>query len=413
MRRRYIPPMHRLTPAALVAGFVSLVAAPAQAWDAHGHRLVTVLALDALPLADKPARAADGAQASPPAVSVPLWMTTPAFRDACLYQAAEPDRVRAQPTPSLVHVNGPDHFLDVDMLPRWGMTLETMPTLRHRFIKELSLARVKFPERFKDYDEKKDAANEYEWPGLGAQAVMESYGELQAAFRTLKIIEIVGAQGRDAQIAVAQGNVAYHIGSLSHFVGDFAQPLHTTIHHHGWVKDPMLPEGTPWNPNDYTTDYGFHSYIDGTILIHHQLTYESMMKETGGAPVPLRKINDMDPWGDVLEHIKRSHAQVEPLYRMHKDDSLRGPAGKALIEERLRDGASMLASMIVGAWTSSDPTKRDIDFFSSGTPAADQPSLPQMKERQIPARTATEQAERQAARDAERRARDAAPKPGP
>lgn len=411
--------MHRLTTAAAVAGCLSLAAPSALAWDAHGHRLITYLALDALPLADKPARGAapaggEGAAAAP-GLSVPLWMTTPAFRDACAYQAAEPDRIRAQPTPSLVHVNGPDHYLDVDMLARWGMTLESMPTLRHRFIKELSLARQKFPERFADYDEKKDAANEHEWPGLAAQAVMESYGHLQASFRTLKIIEIVGAEGRDAQIQVAQSNVAYHIGRLSHFVGDLAQPLHTTIHHHGWVKDPMLPEGTPWNPNDYTTDYGFHSYIDGTILIHHQLTVESMMKEIGGAPVPLHKINDMDPWADVLEHIRRSFRQVEPLYQMQKDDSLRAAEGKVFIQERLRDGASMLGAMILGAWTSSDPTKRDIGFFESGTPTADKPSLPAMKEREIPARTATEQAEREAARAAAREAakRDAAPTPKP
>jgi hypothetical protein len=405
--------MHRPFSALIAAGLIAFLVAPAQAWDAHGHRLITYLALDALPFADKPARPPRGepGDAAPPApaaqVSMPLWLTSPAVRDACAYQAAEPDRIRAQPTPSLVHINGPDHYLDVDMLPRWGMTLETMPTLRHRFIKELTLARPKFTQNFTDYDEKKDAANENEWPGLAAQAVMESYGHLQASFRTLKIIEIVGAEGRDAQIEIAQANAVYHIGRLSHFVGDLAQPLHTTIHHHGWVRDPLKfpdPNTDPklWNPNDYTPDYAFHAYIDGGILVHHQLTVESLMKEANppGTPVTLRKINDMDPWQDVLEHIKRSYKQVEPLYQMHKDDSLRGPQGKALIEERLRDGASMLGAMITAAWTSSDPTKRDIDYFRSGTPPQGQPSIPETRDRQIPARTAAEFEERKAARDA-------------
>lgn len=383
----------------------------ARAWDAHGHRVITYLALDGLPFTDKPARGADGQDAPPAGPSLPLWMTAPAFRDACAYQSAEPDRIRAQPTPSLVHVNGPDHYLDLDMLPRWGMTAETMPTLRHRFVKELSLARAKFPERFRDYDETKDAANEHEWPGMGAQAMMESYGHLQASFRTLKIIELVGAEGRDAQIAQGQQNVIYHIGRLSHFVGDHAQPLHTTIHHHGWVRDVMRfpdPEtdAKVWNPNDYTTDEGFHSYIDGTILIHHAITYESLM--AGQEAVKRRTINDTDPWKDVLQHIQTSHAQVERLYRMHKDDSLRGAEGKAFIEERLRDGADMLRALIVAAWTSSDPIKRDINYFISGTPPAGTPSLPEMGNRRVPARSGTEAERRKAERDA---ARDKPPPP--
>jgi hypothetical protein len=41
---------------------------------------------------------------------------------------------------------------------------------------------------------------------------------------------------------------------MGHLIGDASQPLHTTIHHHGWVGD---------NPHNYTTSRGFHSWIDG------------------------------------------------------------------------------------------------------------------------------------------------------
>lgn len=391
--------MPRTLSAALSASLLALAAAPAFAWDAHGHRVITYLALDGLPFADKPAK---GDAAPAPIVTVPLWLSSPEIKDAVAYQCAEPDRIRAQPTPSLVHVNGPDHYLDLDMLPRWGMTIDTMPTLRHRFIKELTLARPKFPQNFTDYDPAKDAANENEWPGLGAQAVMEAYAGLQASFRTLKIIEIAGAEGRDLQIAQGRQNAVFYMGRLSHFVGDLAQPLHTTIHHHGWVRDVATfpdPATLPstWNPNDYTTEYAFHAYIDGTILIHHQLTVESLTPTQKHE----RTVNDMDPWGDVLAHIKRSFAQVEPLYRMHKDDTLRGPEGKAFISERLHDGADMLRALIVAAWTSSDPVKRDLDYFTSGTPAAGKPSLPEMNTRRIPARTGTEA--EQARKEAEER----------
>ncbi|MFM9956617.1 MAG: hypothetical protein ACKVZJ_00960 [Phycisphaerales bacterium] len=406
--------MHRPTRhavVALIAGTCLVALTPsAQAWDAHGHRVITYLALDALPFTDKPAPpvapppappVAPGGAATPAAPPnlrtspLPLWMTAPSFRDACAYQSAEPDRIRAQPTPSLVHLNGPDHYFDLDMLARWGMKVEDMPTLRHRFIKELSLARLTFPQNFTDYDEKKDAANEHEWPGLGPQAMMETYGHLQASFRTLKIIEFLGGEGRDLQIAQAQQNIIYHIGRLSHFVGDHAQPLHTTIHHHGWVRDVVkFPDPAPaanvWNPKDYTTDYGFHSYIDGTILIHHKITYESLTQQTDGTPVTPHAVKDTDPWKDILEHINRSYKEVEPLYQMHKDDTLRSAPGKQLIESRLRDGAKMLAALITAAWTSSDPIKRDTNYYINGTPPEGKPSLPEMGNRQIPARTATE-----------------------
>lgn len=358
-----------------VAAVVLMICSPsAPGWDAHGHRVITLLALDGLPVGDKPA---PGAAVRP---TMPLWLTDPRTRAQVAYQCAEPDRIRAQPTPALVHINGPDHYLDVDMLERWGLTLETMPSLRHRFIKEMSLRRVERPENFKDYNPSKDAANEYEWPGLVAHAVMESYGQLQASFRTLKIIELLGVEGREVQYGFAKDNIAYHMGRLSHFIGDIAQPLHTTIHHHGWVGGPAN------NPHNYSTDYGIHAYIDGTILVHHKLTYESLRP----AQTYQRKVNADDPWKDVLDHIRRSHALVETLYRMHQDDSLRSEAGKAFIAERLHDGAEMLSAMYAAAWDSSDPTKRDMDYYINGTPKDNGTSLPEMGNRKIPARSASD-----------------------
>jgi len=49
---------------------------------------------------------------------------------------------------------------------------------------------------------------------------------------------------------------------MGHFVGDGAQPLHVTKHHHGWVGD---------NPKGYATNTTFHAWIDGGFF-----------KKTGG-----------------------------------------------------------------------------------------------------------------------------------
>jgi len=53
-------------------------------------------------------------------------------------------------------------------------------------------------------------------------------------------------------------NPAFDIGvppaEMGHFVGDGAQPLHTTKHYNGWVGE---------NPKGFTTQTTFHAWIDG------------------------------------------------------------------------------------------------------------------------------------------------------
>ena len=60
--------------------------------------------------------------------------------------------------------------------------------------------------------------------------------------------------GTPEEITNAQANVVYRMGILSHFVGDAAQPLHTTEHFNGWTGE---------NPKGYTTSRRFHSWVDG------------------------------------------------------------------------------------------------------------------------------------------------------
>ena len=57
------------------------------------------------------------------------------------------------------------------------------------------------------------------------------------------------------------------MGILAHFVGDAAQPLHTTKHHHGWKGD---------NPNGYTTENSIHAYIDGGVIKTQRIDAEGV-----------------------------------------------------------------------------------------------------------------------------------------
>ena len=148
----------------------------------------------------------------------------------------------------------------------------------------------------------------------------------------------------------ARANAIYHMGMLSHFVGDFAQPLHTTKHFNGWVGE---------NPNGYTTSNRFHSYIDGGVIREHAIGYEDIRSIASFD----RKVNPRDPWTDVVAYVRGTFETVELLYQMEKDGRLRQEEGKEFIERRLAAGASMLSALYWAAYSSAAPTEKDVADF--------------------------------------------------
>lgn len=332
----------------VVPALLSYIQPPsARAWDAHGHRVCTLIALDAL--------AGDA--------TMPAWLNEPSWRSRAAYQSAEPDRWRGQRTAQLINENAMDHFIDLEDLEPMGMSLRTLPALRTRYLAQMAVARAKETEKFADYDPAKDPAGDKEYPGFLPHAIMEHFAKLQASFRTLRMLEAVAAEGgRQTQIEQARANVIFHVGTLSHFVADAAQPLHTTRHFNGWVGE---------NPSGYTTSNRFHAYIDGGVVDHHKITYESLkpLAQPRIAGEGALRVTTPDPWTDVLDHIQRSYDQMETLYKMEKDGTLDGAEGKALIEARLVDGSAMLAAMIRAAWQTSEPEGMEIKRFSGWTPA--------------------------------------------
>lgn len=315
-----------------------LLAAPsaARAWDATGHRIITWLALDGL------------------SADVPAFLRESDVREAIGWQAGEPDRWRAVRIPQLVHENAMDHYLDVEDLATFGLTLDTVNPLRYRFVRDMNISRYVHPTgpdgNAEPYNEARDPVGQGEYPGFVAHAMMEAWAKIVASFKTYRILERLNDPARSPQMMMERANIMVQMGILSHFVGDTAQPLHTTKHHHGWVGD---------NPRGYTTDRGIHSYIDGKVIELHALTYTSLK---GTAPTTLR-IDAADPWKDVLAHIQRSFDQVEPLYIIEKSGALKQAEGKAFITERLNDGAAMLAALYNAAWAASAITDKDVTDF--------------------------------------------------
>lgn len=300
----------------------------ASGWDAYGHRTITYLALDGL------------------SVDMPAWLHDASVRNRIAIQSNEPDRWKGWPADCLRHINHPDHYLDVELLDEFGLTLETLPRLRREYLRALAIAKHEHPERVSPHDPRRDAARVYEWPGFVLHAIAENYAKLQATFHQIRILERLDDPRRGDQLELLKNNAIYHMGALSHFVGDVCQPLHTTKHFNGWVGD---------NPNGYTTDRTIHAYMDGA-LDSHGLTRAKLRPGVRFEA----SLNAADPWDDMVAYLLRSFDNVERVYQMEKDGSLRSEPGQRFIAARVADGAATLAALYNAAWTSAAPTAEQV-----------------------------------------------------
>ena len=316
-----------------------LLLAPARlaAWDYEGHRIVAQLALASLP-ADFPPIAAGPAEA-----------------ERIAFLSAEPDRWRNVPDLPLKHAGGSwgDHFLDLEYLTDAGLDLETLPSLRYEFVLQFARGRAAHAGAFKPIDPARNQDRTAEWPGFAPWAIAEHFARLRSGFSYLRVFEEVGTP---AEVADARANLLYVMGLLAHYVGDCAQPLHTTKHYNGWSGD---------NPRGYTTWNGLHAWIDGGIIARTGLRFPAL-RERALPPrvLPLGpRADGRDPlFVAVLDYIRVQHRQVERIYELEKAGRLGRAPGeevpaetRLLIEDQLLAGGQMLASVWLTAYRGAVP----------------------------------------------------------
>lgn len=315
----------------LTALLVSSTAA--HAWDYTGHRTVNTAALAALP-PDFPAFVQEAAAAA-----------------RIAFLAGEPDRWRNVNDLPIKHVNGVDHYLDLEQLPQAGLDVATLPPFRYDFVVAFAAGRAAHPESFPPIDPQKNVEHSREWPGFSPWAIAENYGRLKSAFSYLRTFEELGTP---EEVRNAQANAIYLMGILGHLVGDVAQPLHTTIHHNGWSGD---------NPHGYTRWPGIHQWIDGGLIARAGIGPKDLSGKVAPAQaIPLAPRADRrDPlFVAMVDYLVTQNARVEPLYQLEKAGKL-GPdaadvaEGRAFIEQQLSVGAHMLSSVWLTAWRASTP----------------------------------------------------------
>jgi len=300
--------------------FLLLSATLAFGWGDDGHKIINRAAVNAVPA------------------------TMPAFFKAgiehIVYNAPEPDRWREKTEYSLKEDQEPDHFIDLERVEDLG----ELPEGRWEYVKLLYGKRAHTTENPDDFLPEK--------VGFQPYAALEVYGRLKVAFREYRKALAAGQPTADAE-----ANALFYAGWLGHYVGDAANPLHTTIYYNGWVGP---------NPNHYTTDH-IHWPLESKFIIDN-LAYMSDLGPLVSAPKPLE-----NPFRDYIAYIEASNKMVEPLYQLQKAGAFNNGGtdeGKKFMRARLAYGAQMLANMYYTAWVESEKMPEPYKPDTTPKPAA-------------------------------------------
>jgi hypothetical protein len=338
--------MHQKT--LIMVAALGALAVNAAAWDYEGHHAINELALASLP------------------ADFGGFTLTPGLKTRIEFLAGEPDRWRNVADLPLKHVNGPDHYLDLEDLKLYGLTPETLPLMRYDFAADIARERAAHPEKFPPIDPGRDADHTRELCGFLPWTITEYYEKLKSGFSCLKTFQKHG--GTPDEIANAQANVIYVMGVMGHFVGDGSQPLHTTMHFNGWIGD---------NPHGYTTSLKFHAWIDGGYF-----------RQTGGITVgklmgkihPAERIKNAGlPDGmfrDAVAYLVEQNKLVGPLYELDKEGRLTGEgdqglAGRAWLDGQLVKAGQMLGDIWYTAWLEAPEDQYLQKQLSGRNPATD------------------------------------------
>lgn len=312
--------------------------APLGAWDYSGHRIVNQLALAALP------------------PDFPAFVREPANAERITFLAGEADRWRNVSDLIMKQSGGSwtDHFCDIEQIPDAGMDLNKVPSFRFDFILQFAAGRATNLEKFPVIDPAKNEDHTREWPGFAPWTISEYYARLKSGFSYLKVLEELGTPD---EIANARANIVYVMGVMGHYVGDCAQPLHTTVHHNGWVGP---------NPNDYTKWSGIHSWIDGGFVAKAGIKLADLMPRVVPAESLALAIqaDGREPFFvAAMDYIIAQNKLVEPLYALEKkgvfkaDVAATSAEGQEFIKARFLTGGEMLARIWVTAWKSAELDK--------------------------------------------------------
>jgi hypothetical protein len=263
--------------------------------------------------------------------SMPAFFVAGAER--IVYLGPEPDRWRHKEDMAVKSAQEPDHFIDLERIEGIG----ELPPGRYEFYQKM------YAKRAKAIASGDPHADDYlpEKVGLQPYITLEVYDRLKVAFREYRRLK---AENKPTD-AVEQ-NIVFYAGWLGHYVGDGANPMHTTVNYNGWTGP---------NPNGYTTSRQSHWNFESQFL-KASLTKLDFGKDVKPAQVLA------DPFHDYIKYLWDSNAQVEKLYQLEKTGAFKDagtPEGLAFLNARLAAGTQMLINLWYTAWVESEKPVED------------------------------------------------------
>lgn len=277
-----------------------ILSVPAHAWGNEGHRLINRLAASSLP------------------ADVPAFLHSESALDEMEYLGPEPDRWRSPAEPELNAAQAPEHFINLESADALG----PLPRNRLEFESKV-FASGQHPEKI----------------GLQPWQTDEVWERLKAALREYRKLHAAGKNTQEVEQAAI-----FYAGWLGHYVGDGAQPLHTSIQYNGWVGP---------NPNGYTTEHTIHWQFEGPFVGANIQRPQVEPRMT-----PAHAIEG-DLFAAYVAYLRQSATYVEKVYQLEKAGGFVGAGSEEsrdFAAARLAAGASMLRDMIYTAWLQSgDP----------------------------------------------------------
>jgi hypothetical protein len=300
----------------------ALSPAPAFAWGATGHELVTGAAIDML------------------SKDLPAFLKTKTARWQITLLGREPDRWRGA---GLVHDRERDqaHYLDIgdDEKVNGLYTLDLLPATRGDFEKGLRLKGVEPNDQ-----------------GYLPYAIIDGYQQVAKDFAYWRASKVGAKKGKTradryffaAEMKMREQLIIRDIGVWSHYVGDGSQPLHLSDHYNGWPEqypDPMTypPPGQPPEVR------GLHAYFEGGF-VKANIT----AAQVKAAMAPYRNCScAIDK--RVPEYLKTTLGLVRTFYQLVTAGALRDgtPEMKTFTTQRLAAGASEVRDLVEEAWKAS------------------------------------------------------------
>jgi hypothetical protein len=299
----------------MLSAAVLMFSSSAMAWGPDGHRMISSLALKALP------------------AGMPAFLRTPKAAAEAGYLGPEADRQRGAGK-SFDAERSPAHFVDVsdDLTILGGPSLKALPPTRE------------------DYDTALRAKNTTQYKaGYLPYSIQQGF-ELLAKDLAYWRVDVWGekhAKSKSARAWYARDKklremiVLYDLGTWSHFVGDGSMPMHASVHYNGWGDFP--------NPEGFTQDK-IH------VPFENQYVHENVKDKKVAALIPAYRDCQCSIVARTADYLGASQAAVVPLYRLEKQGAFAKatPQGRDFVEQRLAAGAAELRDLIVDAWHHSE-----------------------------------------------------------